>query len=92
MQFNFFTEVPTKVNVYIVKGLFTEEGWSCVQQTVQIKQGMGDNLPFYCSVEGCGSELNSEHVQCDSCLSWSHVRCVEDFNRGADWFCTFCTQ
>ena len=79
--------VDPKVNVYIVKGLFTE-----VQQTVQIKQGMGDNLPFYYSVEGCDSELNSEHVQCDFCLSCSHVRCVEDFNRGAGWFFTICTQ
>ena len=79
--------IDEKVDLNLVRYLFSTDAWAAVLQVVQMKKLIKD-LPYFCGC--CKSQLISDSVQCESCLDWSHVRCVPKFSSKRTWFCNKC--
>ena len=84
--------IEDNVNLSIVKYLFTQEAWLCVEDIKKTKAKLAqkNKLLYFCSK--CKGQMISSSVICESCLQWTHLRCVGKFSKKKSWFCAECSR
>lgn len=79
-----------QVHLESCKKYFTHDGWLAVQNVVE---AVRKSPTYYCG--RCTCPINDEtedSVQCDSCLTWFHYKCVnlKQAPKQKTWFCRSC--
>ena len=84
--------IDKRVDLPLVRYMFDEDAWLCLDQVAKVKREAESKgkLKYFCHC--CRRELISSHVQCDSCLQWSHLRCVGKVSSKKTWFCEDCKR
>lgn len=70
-----------------IKKYFTFDGWSVIDNTIEILATRGS---WSCSK--CYKELDGESIVCDGCLEWCHILCagLKRAPKTKYWFCRSC--
>ena len=77
------------VNLADVKGRFSEDAWTCLEETLKVKQ---TTCVWVCDVCTEPFAKDQRSIVCEHCLLWKHFKCVgvKRASKKNSWFCSQC--